>query len=64
MYLEPIIQSEARPERERQVLYISTYIWDLKDGTGDPTCRATKKTDVNTRLFGLSGKARWDDLKE
>ena len=30
MDLESVIQSEVKSEREKQILYASTYIWNLK----------------------------------
>ena len=30
MNLEPIIQSEVKSERERQISHIKTYIWNLE----------------------------------
>ena len=30
MKLEPIIQSEVKSERERQISYINTYVWNLE----------------------------------
>ena len=30
MNLEPIIQSEVKSERKRQILYINTYTWNLE----------------------------------
>ena len=30
MNLEPIIQIKVKSERERQILHINAYIWDLK----------------------------------
>ena len=30
MDLESVIQSEVKSEREKQILYANTYIWNLK----------------------------------
>ena len=30
MNLEPIIQGEVKSERERQISYINTYVWNLE----------------------------------
>ena len=30
MDLETVIQSEVKSEREKQILYANTYIWNLK----------------------------------
>ena len=37
----PIIcQYRVKLEREKQISYINTYMWNLeKNGTGDPVCR-------------------------
>ena len=43
MNLEPITQSEESPERERQILYINTHIWNLYN---TPTYRAAKETET------------------
>ena len=29
--LEPIIQTEVKSEREKQISYINTYIWNLEE---------------------------------
>ena len=36
MQLEIIIVSEVSHERERQILYDITYMWNLKYGTNEP----------------------------
>ena len=44
-------------------MYIDTYIWNLKDGTNDPICRAameTKRTDCG---HSRGGRER-DELRE
>ena len=30
MNLEPIVQNEVKSEREKQILYINAYIWNLE----------------------------------
>ena len=37
MDLESVIQSEVKSEREKQILYADTYIWNLKkNGSEEP----------------------------
>ena len=36
----------SKSERERQILFINAYKWDLEDSTDDPTCRAAKETQM------------------
>lgn len=38
--LESVIQSEVRPEREKQISHINTYMWNLENGADEPTCKA------------------------
>ena len=38
MDLETVIHSKS--EREKQILYINAYMWNLEDGTDKPICRA------------------------
>ena len=38
--LESVIQSKVNTEREKQILYINVYMWNLEKGTDEPTCRA------------------------
>ena len=45
MKLEPMIQTEVS-QKERQILYINAYIWNLEDRTNDPTWRAAKETQM------------------
>ena len=39
MQLEILKLSEIKSERERQILYDITYIWNLKYGTNEPIYR-------------------------
>ena len=43
--LEPIIQSEVKLEREKQI-YIDAYIWNLERCTDEPIGRATMETQT------------------
>ena len=38
MNLQLITQSEVS-QREKQISYINTYIWNLENGTHEPMCR-------------------------
>ena len=46
MDLESVIQSEVKSEREKQILYANTYIWNLKkkNGSDEPRGRTGIKT--------------------
>ena len=46
MDLESVIQSEVKSEREKQILYAKTYIWNLKkkNGSDEPRGRTGIKT--------------------
>ena len=46
MQLEIIILNEVKSERERQIPYDITYMWNLKYGTVEPISR--KETDSQT----------------
>jgi len=39
MDLESVIQSEVKSEREKQIWYINTYMWNLEKWCRQPTCR-------------------------
>ena len=36
----------VKAEREKQMSYINTYVWDLENGTDEPTCRAGTETQT------------------
>ena len=38
--LESVIQSKVNTEREKQIMYINVYMWNLEKGTDEPICRA------------------------
>ena len=47
MDLESVIQSEVKSEREKQILYGNTYIWNLKkNGSDEPKGRTGIKTQM------------------
>ena len=49
----------SKSERERQILFINAYKWDLEDSTDDPTCRAAKETQTQRADFWTqSGRER------
>ena len=41
--LETVIQSEVS-QKEKNISYINTYMWNLENGTDDPVCRAESET--------------------
>ena len=47
----------SKSEREKQILYTDTYIWNLKDGTNDPICRAVM--EMTTHSSTLAWKIPW-----
>ena len=56
MNLEPVIQREV-PQKEKNILYIKTYIWNLEtNGKDEPICRAGIKTDIENRLVNTVGE--------
>ena len=44
-------------KREKQILYINTYIWNLKNGTEEPMCRAAMEIQTESRLVDTVGEA-------
>ena len=46
--LESVIQSEVKSEREKQIPYANTYIWNLKkkNGSDEPRGRTGIKTQM------------------
>ena len=44
MNLESVMQSEVKSEREKQISYMNTYIWNLENGIDEPICRAEIET--------------------
>ena len=49
------------PERERQILYDNTYMWNLKYGTNEPVCKT--ETDSQTQRIDLEqgkGERGWE----
>ena len=43
--LETVIQSEVS-QKEKQILYINTYLWNLENGTDESVC----KTEIETQM--------------
>ena len=39
----------SKSEREKQILYISTYMWNLKNGTDKFICRAATERQTENR---------------
>lgn len=44
-----------RSQKEKQILYINTYMWNLAKGIGEPICR-NRETDVESKLDTKGGK--------
>ena len=55
---------KAKSERERQIPYDITYMWNLKYGTNEPPYRTeTNSWTWRTNLWLLRGRGReWDGL--
>ena len=47
----------SKSEREKQILYTDTCIWNLKDGTNDLICRAVM--EMTTHSSTLAWKIPW-----
>ena len=58
MQLEILILSEVQPERERQIPYNTTYMWNLKYGTDEPIYRTEIDLQTENRL--VVAKGEWD----
>ena len=48
MDLETVIQSEVKSEREKQILYENTYIWNLKKKNGSEEPRGRTGIKMQT----------------
>ena len=58
MNLEPVIQSEVN-QKEKQILHINTYMWNLENGIDKPICREGMETQTYiTDLWTQQGKER------
>ena len=57
--LESIIQSEVN-QKEKKILYMNTYIWNLESSTDEPTYRAAvelhREQSHKHRGAGLRGR--------
>ena len=49
-----------KSERERQIPYDITYIWNLKYGTNDPISKQKQITDMKSRLVSARRDGRMD----
>ena len=60
--LEILILSEVKSERERQVPYVITYMWNLKYGTKDPIYKTEIDHRHGEQTCGCQGGGRrkWD----
>ena len=36
----------SKSEKEKQMSYINTYVWELENGTDEPICRAGTETQT------------------
>ena len=62
MQLEIIIRSKVKSERERQILYDTSYIWNLKYDTTNLSTKQ-KQTHRHRELggrWGMDGVGVWD----
>ena len=58
MNSEPVIQSEVN-QKEKQILYINTYMWNLENGIDKPICGEGMETQTKiTDLWTQQGKER------
>ena len=58
MNLEPVIQSELN-QKQKQILYINTYMWNLENGIDEPICREEMETQTQiTDLWTQQGKEK------
>ena len=48
MDLESVIQSEVKSEREKQILYANTYIWNLKRKRGSEELKSRTRIKTQT----------------
>ena len=62
--LETVIHSEVKPEREKQILYISAYMWNLeKRYKWSHLQTRNRDTDVeNKHMDTKGGSGDWDKL--
>ena len=65
MQLEIIILSEVKSERERQIPYDTTYMWNLKYGTNELIYETNRTMDIENRLVvakgeGAGGGMEWE----
>ena len=56
MNLEPIIQSDVKSEKERQILYTKAYIWNLKRWYQRIYLQGSNgETDIENRPMDMEG---------
>ena len=62
--LETVVQSDVKSEREKQISYISTYMWNLEKWYRWTCLQGRNRgTDVeNKRMDTKGGKGRRDEL--
>ena len=61
MELETLILSEVKSEREKQILYDITYMWNLIYGTNEPIYR-NKLMDLENRLVVAKGEGEGEGV--
>ena len=47
----------SKPERERQIPYDITYMWDLKYDTNEPICETETDSELEYRFVVSKGKS-------
>ena len=60
MQLEILILRKS--ERERQILYDITYMWNLEYGTDEPIYKTETDSDIENRLLPGGRGEEWDRL--
>ena len=64
MTLEPITEG-SKSEREKQILYINAYIWDLQTGYQWSYLQGSKgDTDAENRLSDSAGEGKGGRIRE
>ena len=46
----------SKSGREKQILYINAYIWNLEKWYDEPTCRSVIDTDIENGLVDTAGE--------
>ena len=65
MNLEPVIQSEVKSEKGKQISYIIAYIWNLERVLMNLFAEQQQRRKHREQTCGHSGGRRgWDKLRE